>query len=82
MARRMKDIDPEEELLEAFRVIDKSNTGFINCEELRHFLTLNGEKFSTDEAQEMITEAIQISGGEEIDYEEFTKVITSKHLNI
>lgn len=82
MARRMKDTDPEEELLEAFRVIDKSNSRFINTEELRHNLTSNGEKFSTDEAQEMIEEAMKISGGEEIDYEEFTKVITSKHLNI
>merc|ERR1712021_105216 len=81
-ARRMRDTDPEEELLEAFRVIDKNNQGFIHSEELRHFLTLNGEKFSTEEAQEMITEATQISGGEEIDYEEFTKVVTSKHLNI
>ena len=45
MARKIKDIDPEEELLEAFKVIDKNNNGYINSQELAYNLTNNGEKF-------------------------------------
>jgi calmodulin len=29
MARKMKDIDSEEELMEAFRIFDKNNSGII-----------------------------------------------------
>lgn len=82
MARKIKDIDPEEELLEAFKVIDKNNNGYINSQELAYNLTNNGEKFTVEEANEMIKEGIELSGNDKIDYEEFIKVITSKYLNI
>lgn len=36
MARKMKDTDSEEEILEAFKVFDKDGNGFISAAELRH----------------------------------------------
>jgi len=39
MARKMKDTDSEEEILEAFKVFDKDGNGFISAAELRHVMT-------------------------------------------
>ena len=39
MARKMKDTDSEEEILEAFKVFDKDGNGFISAAELRHIMT-------------------------------------------
>ena len=82
MARKIKDIDPEEELLEAFKILDKNNNGYINAQELAYNLTNSGERFTQEEANEMIKEGVDLSGSDKIDYEEFIKVITSKYLNI
>ena len=54
MSRKMKDVDSEEELKEAFRVFDKDQTGFISAQELRHVMTNLGEKLSDEEVDEMI----------------------------
>lgn len=35
-ARKVKDVDPEEELMEAFRIFDKNNSGVISATELKH----------------------------------------------
>jgi len=50
MARKAKAADPEEELMDAFRVLDKLNTGFINANELRHMVKSMGEPLSEEEA--------------------------------
>merc|ERR1719450_31651 len=44
MARKMKDTDTEEELIEAFKVFDRDGNGFISAAELRHVMTNLGEK--------------------------------------
>jgi calmodulin len=54
MARKMKDTDSEEEILEAFKVFDKDGNGFISAAELRHIMTNLGEKLSDEEVDEMI----------------------------
>ena len=43
MARKMKDTDTEEELIEAFKVFDRDGNGFISAAELRHVMTNLGE---------------------------------------
>ncbi|WAR18957.1 CALM-like protein [Mya arenaria] len=77
MARRMKDTESEEEILEAFRVFDKNGDGFIRralirnvniSVELRNVLTNLGEKLTEEEAQEMIKEA-DIDGDGLVSYE-------------
>lgn len=57
MSRKMKDVDSEEELREAFKVFDKDGNGFISAAELRHVMTNLGEKLSDAEVDEMIREA-------------------------
>merc|ERR1711924_557064 len=77
MARKMKDTDTEEELIEAFRVFDKDGNGFISAAELRHIMTNLGEKLTDEEGDEMIREA-DIDGDGQINYEEFVKVMMAK----
>jgi Ca2+-binding EF-hand superfamily protein len=57
MARKMKDTDTEEELVEAFKVFDRDGSGYISAAELRHVMTNLGEKLTDEEIDEMIREA-------------------------
>jgi len=57
MARKMKDTDTEEELIEAFKVFDRDGNGFVSATELRHIMSNLGEKLTDDEIDEMIREA-------------------------
>uniref|UniRef100_A0AAV1VGM8 Calmodulin n=1 Tax=Peronospora matthiolae TaxID=2874970 RepID=A0AAV1VGM8_9STRA len=79
MARKMKDTDSEEEILEAFKVFDKDGNGFISAAELRHIMTNLGEKLTDEEVDEMIREA-DIDGDGQINYEEFVKMMMSNSL--
>ena len=74
MARKMKDTDTEEDIIEAFRVFDKDGAGTISAAELRHVMTNLGEKLTDEEVDEMIREA-DVHGDGVIDYREFTKII-------
>ena len=56
-ARKMKDTDSEEEILEAFKVFDKDGNGLISIEELKHVMTNLGEKLTDNEIEEMIASA-------------------------
>lgn len=68
MARKMQEVDVENDIREAFRVFDKENKGYITASELRHIMTNLGEKLSDDEADEMLMEADRDGDGQ-IDYE-------------
>jgi calmodulin len=74
MARKMKDTDSEEEILEAFKVFDKDGNGFISAAELRHVMTNLGEKLTDEEVDEMIREA-DVDGDGQITYEEFVRMM-------
>lgn len=56
-ARKMRDTDGEEELLEAFRVFDVNGSGFISAAEFRHVMTNLGECLSDEEIDEMFRQA-------------------------
>ena len=75
MARKMKDTDTEEELIEAFKVFDSN--GLISAAELRHVMTNLGEKLTDEEVDEMIREA-DIDGDGHINYEEFVRMMMAK----
>lgn len=66
--------DPEEELLEAFKVFDKDGNGRISAVELRHVVTSLGEKLSEPEVTELLHEADIDSDGM-LDYRAFTRVL-------
>jgi len=74
MARKMKDTDTEEELVEAFKVFDRDGNGFINSAELRHVMTNLGEKLEDEEIDEMLREA-DVDGDGQVNYEEFVKMM-------
>lgn len=57
MARRMKAKDSQAEILEAFKVFDKDNSGKISVKELREVMTSLGEKLTEGEVEEMIKDA-------------------------
>merc|ERR1719273_1904840 len=77
MARKMKDTDIEEELIEAFKVSDRDCDGFISAGELRYSMTNLGEKLSDLEVDEMIKEA-DLDGDGQINYDEFVKMMMAK----
>lgn len=77
MARKLKDNDSELEIMEAFKVFDRNGDGKISAAELRHVLTLIGEKLTDAEIEQMIEEADSNHDGE-IDINEFTQLLTGK----
>mmetsp|Transcript_97726 Transcript_97726/g.203928 ORF Transcript_97726/g.203928 Transcript_97726/m.203928 type:complete len:148 (+) Transcript_97726:106-549(+) len=77
MARKMKDTDTEEELIEAFKVFDRDGDGFITAGELRDSMTHLGEGLSHIEVDEMIKEA-DLDGDGQINYDEFVKMMMAK----
>ena len=77
MVKQMKDNDTEEELHNAFKVFDRDQNGYITSHELRNAMTNLGDNFSPEEVEEMIKEA-DLDNDNQIDYDEFMKVIMSK----
>merc|ERR1712228_730203 len=77
MARKMKDTDTEEELIESFKVFDRDGTGFIFGAEIRHVMVNLGEKLTDEEVDEMIREA-DVHGDGKINYEEFIKMMMAR----
>lgn len=76
-AKKIKDPDTEEDLIEAFKVFDHDNDGIISNEELKHVLVTLGEFMSEEEADEMIREA-DIDGDGLINFHRFVKIIMSR----
>jgi calmodulin len=78
MAKKMKDLDYEEILIEACKVFDIDENGLISAAELRHVMTNHGEKlkFTSAEIDELIKEADL--DGRDLNYEEFVKMVISK----
>ena len=54
--KNMSEADAEEELLEAFKILDPEGFGYVNSAELRNVLTSLGEKLTDDDLDEMIKE--------------------------
>jgi calmodulin len=77
MAKKMKDTDTEEELVEAFKVIDRDGNGLFLAAVLRYVMTNLREKLNDEEADEMIREAY-VDGDGHINYKEFIRMIMAK----
>jgi calmodulin len=74
MARKMKEMDPEEEYGEAFKVFDRDSTGFISADELRQVMSSLGENLTEDEIDELIRGADRDNSGR-INYNEFVQLL-------
>ncbi len=75
--KKMREPDSEQDLIEAFRIFDRDNSGTISAKELKHVMTSLGDKLTEEEADEMIKEADSNNDGY-IDYAEFVKMMLSK----
>lgn len=80
MARKTKDVDPEEELTEAFQVFDKDFTGLIESKTLRQIVKSLGEQFNEEETDIMIKEADPANTGY-VRYSDFIRLITTSYIN-
>ncbi|XP_076322697.1 uncharacterized protein LOC143231853 isoform X1 [Tachypleus tridentatus] len=72
MHSRREDIP--EEILKAFRAIDKGKSGKISSRELRRILTSWGEKLPSKEVDRVFREA-NISSSGYVSYDEFVRVV-------
>ena len=68
MTRKMSEKESEEEIHQAFKMFDKSNSGFISELELKQVMETLGEKMTDQEIKEMIIEA-DIDGDGKISFE-------------
>lgn len=77
MAKHLK-VEPfDRQLRDAFKVIDKDNTGFVSVADLRHILTSIGEKLEPSEFDQWINDANVVSDGK-IRYEDFITKMVAK----
>ncbi|KAJ6962621.1 hypothetical protein NC652_001317 [Populus alba x Populus x berolinensis] len=70
MAKHMKAEPFDRQLRDAFKVLDKDNTGFVAVADLRHILTSIGEKLELAEFDEWIRE-VDVGSDGRIRYEDF-----------
>lgn len=64
MSKREKDVETDDDLLEAFRVFDRDGDGHISTTELRMVMLNIGEKMSEEEVENMIKEADEDGDGQ------------------
>lgn len=77
MAKKMYIIDSEDELIDAFRVFDADENGYITAQELKGvFDSLGGSILTPEELDELLAKA-DSDGDGKLNYEEFVKVIRS-----
>jgi len=72
MARRMKQADNEQDLVEAFRVFDPYGEGFINEKDLSDALLTTGDKLSKEELNEFLRVCV-IDG--QVNYKSFVNMM-------
>ena len=57
MSAKLKEVDVQDEIIEAFRVFDKERTGYVGIDEVKKVLTKMGDGvLSKDEVNEILRE--------------------------
>ncbi|MBA0718661.1 hypothetical protein Golax_006394 [Gossypium laxum] len=77
MSKHMKPEPFDRQLRDAFKVLDKDNTGFVSVADLRHILTSIGEKLEPSEFDEWIRE-VDVGPDGKIRYEDFIARMVAK----
>ncbi|KAF5396428.1 Phosphatidylinositol Binding Clathrin Assembly Protein [Paragonimus heterotremus] len=77
MAKKMKDIDGEEGIKEAFQVLDNDGNGFISATELKHAMTNLDKKLTDKDVDEVIREADTGRDGQ-VNYGGLVRMMTAK----
>ncbi|CAI5668328.1 calmodulin-like protein 4 isoform X1 [Oreochromis niloticus] len=79
MHRQLQQEAPEQEILEAMRMADKEQKGFILASELRAKLTGLGEKLTDKEVDELLQE-VGVGADGRVHCEQFAKAATRCHI--
>ena len=77
MVKRERNLDTEEEMVEAFKVFDRDNDGRISATELRHVMRQIGENLTEKECEGIIAAGDQDGKGF-LCYDEFIKMMVDK----
>uniref|UniRef100_A0A7S3NGR9 EF-hand domain-containing protein n=1 Tax=Euplotes harpa TaxID=151035 RepID=A0A7S3NGR9_9SPIT len=77
MARKMKEGETDEELIEAFKTFDVNNNNYITEQELAEVMERYGEKLPREEIHKMFVEADKTGDGT-ITFEEFVLMMMAK----
>lgn len=75
--RKMKEINTETELREAFKVFDRKEVGLISAADLRAITNGLGENLTDEELDDIIREA-DIDGDKCISFEEFARMMMTQ----
>ncbi len=78
MGRRTAPEDGEEEMKQAFRVLDADGNGYITPRELHRVMRNLGENLTEDEISEMVKQA-DLDGDGRINYEGSIAIGTQQH---
>ena len=77
MAKKMKEGEMDEELVEAFKTFDKNGNGCITMQELKDVMHQYGEKLSDEEVKLMFDETDSDKDGK-ISFEDFVLMMMAK----
>jgi len=72
---RLSGTDPEDSILNAFKLLDEEGTGRLAEDKLRRLLVSMGDRFTDDEVEDMFKGADSCLYDDGLDYESFVKVI-------
>ncbi|WAR19924.1 CALM-like protein, partial [Mya arenaria] len=75
MVRKVKAPETEKELIDAFRVFDHLNNGFVSVTEMRHVLANLGERLTVTEINELCRVA-DAGGVGQVNYVDFVKTMS------
>lgn len=75
MGEKLSGTDPEHEILQAFECFDEKNTGFVNADVFREFLTTMGDRFTDEEVDVMYKGATVDPQTNMFNYREFVRVL-------
>jgi len=78
MSIQLQKVRGESDVIAAFRVFDKAESGYVLVDDIRHVLSTLGETLSKEEIDRMIDEADENKTGK-IEYVPYAKVLCSQH---
>lgn len=73
--RHAREVDPEAELIDAFRVFDKNGSGYLEKDDIRQILRNLKQPFTDDQISELFEQSADITKNDKIDYKEFVKIL-------
>ncbi|CAG2106378.1 unnamed protein product [Medioppia subpectinata] len=73
---KLSDTEKEDEMREAFRVLDTNGNGFLPVPQLKRLMTETGEKLSPEEWDQLLSQ-VSMDDNEDLNYEELIAILMS-----